>query len=279
MTRTSLWAKVRRFLLAIPDVAGAVVALYLFVLAAFEGHNKLDLLPPIAVLTASMAVGEIVRAVDHAGDDKRDEELAHAVKRIEQGINSRIHLQKRPRPDEVGGYARLWGGFTGHYHAYNPSYRMEGSDGQHHRECIDVFEARYLDPRFERARYLFLTQDEQGKLELEEFKKIMRPVGAKHKSIKNKIEVRQIDQPSNTAEVYFGTRDGVPTAIMDARTVALGDMRGRPIWFLVITDTEVCDRLQSHFDTQWESPGAKKVDVFAPAPAPAPAALPPPGNP
>ena len=159
-------------------------------------------------------------------DDERSEGIARTVARIEQCMSAKIRLHKRPDGNDTGDYSKLWGGFTGFYSAYNPCYRMENCAGQQHDESVDVFLARYADPRFKKARYLFLTGDPDGKRDLDDFKAIMRDVYAKAKIVKGKIEVRQIDTGSSGAEVYFGIREGVRTAIMDARTIAQINNRG-----------------------------------------------------
>jgi hypothetical protein len=167
------------------------------------------------------------------------------------------------RPSTREEYDYLWGGYTGRYYVYNPSYRVDTNTGND--EIARILVRRYQNPAFEKARYLFLTKDAAGQKDLELFRALMHKVKAQDADVVGKIEVRQQKNrdASSEAEMYLGTRDGRQMGVMELKEQALDPHHGLPHYYLVIHDQVALNRyLRDHFERAWNDAAAEEVVNF-----------------
>jgi hypothetical protein len=79
-----------------------------------------------------------------------------------------------------------------------------------------------------------------------------------------KIKVRENAEKNaaSSAEIYIGSREQRPTAIVELRDPALGSSHGNPHFYALINDSEIIEHyLQKFFDEQWEK--ATPVELFS----------------
>ena len=190
-------------------------------------------------------------AVDRLKEGEATRHNTERIRRIEDAMFAeRAVLCSRPRhPDE---FDKLWGGFTGSYCAYNPSYRLEELSGDDY--VVSLLLQRFQSPLFTRARYVFLTHDRAGLDDLSRFRAIMLRVHAEWPNVAKTLQVRVVqDRDAATdAEMYIGTRDGKRVGIVEMTDSALGRGHGSPNYYLVTYDPNVIEHyLQQHFDEAW----------------------------
>jgi hypothetical protein len=249
-----------------------LIAVAVAVEALFRLHSGLirseELLVPLVEIIAAMAVGEFIRGIEHIGDDEDRLELRNGLRTlVEQSRVDQSNIRLEKCPDGRRQYVALWGGFTGYYYAYNPAYSIESGVGMEKSEAIQLFVPRYNDDEFIMAYYLFFTGDPVGKKDLEVFKQLMRLVRAKCPKVEKKIKVFERDDlaAAQFTEVYFGTRNFTPTAILEPKEPALTGPRGQPFCYLLVTDSEVLTKLKAMFKADWDK--AKEVpnhEIFTP---------------
>jgi len=169
----------------------------------------------------------------------------------------------RQRPSTREEYDYLWGGYTGRYYVYNPSYRVDSNAGDD--EIARILVHRYQNPAFEKARYLFLTRDDAGQKDLERFRALMHKVKTQDANVAGKIEIRQLKNrdASSEAEMYLGTRNGRQMGVMELKEPALDPQHGLPHYYLVIHDQVALEHYRSdHFDRAWNDETAEEVATF-----------------
>ena len=210
----------------------------------------------------ALVTNELLRGNDRGKlNDRLDKHNAILRRVAELSFKGKAGLW--PRPTKHEDYENLWGGFTGKYDVFNPSYHVDEGTGK--EEVADLMVERYKSDEFKRARYLFLTNDKEGQADLEKFRELMLMVKSKLASVSSKIEVRvdQTKKASDGAELYIGTRDGVRTAVLEMRDAALGSIHGKPQYYLVVHHPDFVDQcLQNHFNDAWDSPEAKVFHIF-----------------
>jgi hypothetical protein len=208
----------------------------------------------VIMLCIVMIVADRLKHSEQVRDNaKRLERLASAI------YDDRVALQKRPMNGEDA--QKMWAGFTGRYAAYNPSYRLQSLVGDDHVYAILV--DRFRDPRFEHARYIFLTGDDLGRRDLQNFVTLMKRVRTQCPEVAATVQVRVIRDKTATsdAEMYLGIQDRRLVCILEPREPALGPTHGAPHYYLIIHKKKVIeDHLQTYFDNAWEA--ASEVDIF-----------------
>ncbi len=180
--------------------------------------------------------------------------IAHSI------FDKRVALRHRPSTQEE--YDYLWGGYTGFYYVYNPSYQVDKNVGE--EEIMKILLHRYQDPHFDRARYLFLTKDDSGQNDLKIFRRLMARVKQEYPDVVKKIEVRELNNKdaSSAAEMYLGKRHGEPMGVLELRP-ALDPQHGVPRYYLVIQDEEVLKYYyQDYFEPAWNDKNTKEVENF-----------------
>jgi len=188
--------------------------------------------------------------------------LEDAAKRAERLINASV---SKP-PASTEDYKALYSGFTGIYSAYNPSYTNEGKPGLPNEKLIDqIFVPRFAHRDFEKAHYLFFTEDADGKRHLEVFRTLMKKVRDKLSHLPNfpdRIEVRQIKRSSSAAaEFYVGTRGTNPCAIIKTKDASLNDS-GNPRFYLLLNDKGLNGELQTQFNFLWDHVDTQLITDF-----------------
>jgi hypothetical protein len=79
---------------------------------------------------------------------------------------------------------------------------------------------------------------------------------------KIKVKENADENAAESAEIYIGCRESLPTAIVELRDPALGSSHGNPHFYAVINDREVIENyLQNFFDEQWKK--ATHVELFS----------------
>lgn len=181
--------------------------------------------------------------------------IAHSV------FDKRIALRSRPSKSEE--YAYLWGGYTGTYYVYNPSYQVDKYTDED--EIVKVLIHRYQNPHFEKARYLFLTKDDSGKADLEIFRRLMVRVKDAYPNVAKmiKVKVMKNKEAASASEMYLGERYGEQRGVMELKEPALGSQHGMPHYYLVINDKDVIEHyIQDHFLPTWNDTNAEEIDIF-----------------
>lgn len=201
----------------------------------------------------SATLGRIVNTLDGIAADggKREELERETFEKLSRLVvalsDKKVALRKRPsKPEE---YDCLWGGFTGSYNVYNPSYKVDQYTGD--EDIATILARRYQNPHFDKARYIFLTGDVPGQDALKRFHGLMALVKQKCPGVVKKVEVRELTErkASATSEVYLGMRDGEPTAVVELKE---SHQHGMPHYYLIIHDKDVCDHYhQDHFEPSW----------------------------
>jgi hypothetical protein len=199
-------------------------------------------------------------AVDRLKEGETTRQNTERIRRIEDAaFTERSALYRRPRHPEE--FDRLWGGFTGDYCAYNPSYRLEELSGDDY--VMSLLLQRFRNPLFTKARYLFLTHDPPGLEGLSRFRAVMLRVQKEWPNASKVLQVRVLEERNAApdAEMYIGTRDGKRVGIIEMTDSALGGSHGSPNYFLATYDANVIEHyLQKHFDQAWAA--ASPFDLF-----------------
>ena len=168
----------------------------------------------------------------------------------------------RLRPETPPDYDYLWGGYTGNYYAYNPSYKLDKQTGE--SEVVDIFVHRYQNPHFGKAQYLFLTHDHHGQNALKTFRLLMAAVKQAYPRVINKIKVKEIKEKaaSSAPELYLGERHTKPMGVMELKGPTLTHQHGTALYYFVIQDKEIKDYLLDQFNQVWNDELAQDVENF-----------------
>jgi hypothetical protein len=219
---------------------------------------------PLSVIAISLAalVGfELAKYFDVSEYREDNRKLMNLVDRVERSMGCNASLVKLPR--EVGEYVRLWSGFTGTYYAYNPCYKVESKVGMSKTQiATEVFVERYKNEASKEAHYLFFTQDQEGKKDLEKFKELMKIVLKQCPAAKHKVQAKEHKgkRSDHFPEFYCGTKQGVSTSILEPKG-ALTSGRGTPTVYFVITDKTLNDLLENQFNQDWEGAGTELINL------------------
>lgn len=219
-------------------------------------HEGLLILTTVGILTLT---GD--RLWESGETKEQAQENSKRLSMISQAfLDARVAL--RGRPSESEEYAYLWGGYTGCYRVYNPSYRVDENVTED--EIVKLFVHRYGNPNFHQARYIFLTEDAAGQEDLSHFCRLMKLVKHKCPNVAKKVLVKEIKnkKSASTCEMYLGTRYGSNRAVMELREP--GSEHGMPHFYLVIDDENIFKHyLKDHFEPAWNDKSAIDKDVFA----------------
>jgi hypothetical protein len=197
--------------------------------------------------------------------DVRDRETNRMVKSLYKESVCGVHIENCPH--ERDEYIDMWSDFVDEYRAYNPCYRLERGGPGIREAAIEVFVRRYSDPAFKKAFYLFLTKDDEGRDDLAAFRKLIAEVVNRCPHVEGKVEVRERKdlEAVRDCEIYRGTKQGRKVSIIEPLEPALRTKRGRPSFYIVVSDARINEELAAHFQNQWES--ADEVRLFAHAQA------------
>jgi len=254
---------IRRSILADPHLWIAFAAAIIFLLMDLLHEVKWlpwELPPEGLLIVITICITMLV--ADRLKEGEEVKENAEKLNRIANSLFGKgVNLRRRPSTQEE--YDYLWGGYTGKYYVYNPSYRVDKNTGE--EEIVEIFVHRYQNPRFERARYIFLTKDDPGKADLAIFKRLMASVKQKYPDVTKKVELKELKnrEASSEAEIYLGIRDGKRMGVMELKEPSSDPQHGMPHYYLVIHDQEVLEHYtQDHFEAAWNDPNAECVQGF-----------------
>lgn len=254
----------RRSIISDPHLWIAFVAAAIFLLMDFLHALKwLQWEVPAEGLLIVITFCIITLLGDRLWEGEQVRENVEKLGRIANSIfDKRVALRSRPTTGEE--YADLWGGYTGKYYAYNPSYRVDKNTGE--KEIVNILLHRYRNPHFDEARYLFLTKDLSGQEDLKIFRKLMAQVKQAYTDVDKKIKVREMKdkEASSAVEMYLGTRDGMPMGVLELKDPTLELKHGMPHYYLIIQDKDVVKYyISEHFELAWnDEENAKDVEHF-----------------
>jgi hypothetical protein len=263
LTSTLGW--LRRSLVSDPHLWIAFAAAFLFLLSDVLGLLGVEL--PFKRPEEGLLIVLTICILTLVGDRlKEGEQVHHDSEKLAAIAGSvfgkGVMLRRRPTTREE--YDYLWGGYTGRYHVYNPSYKVDTNTGED--EIAKILTRRYQDPQFERARYLFLTKDDAGKADLKTFRHLMGLVKQACPHVVNKIEVKELKHmdASSVPEIYLGTRFGMPICVMELKEPAVRPQHGVPHYYLVMHDPEAIEHYRlNHFESVWNAPEAEPVHLWS----------------
>jgi len=254
----------RRWLPADPHLWIAFVAAAVFLLTEILHwlpwfHVEVPVMGVLIVIMICilMLVADRLKEADQA---RENTEKLH---RIANYVSDLKGVALRTRPSTPEEYEYLWGGFTGNYYVYNPSYRVDEDTGE--KEIVNILSRRYQDPRFVKAQYLFLTKDIAGQNDLRTFCRLMTGVERHCPDVVNKIQIKQISKKaaSSAPEMYLGTRRGERVCVLELKGPTLGKQHGTSHYYLIIHDEKVIEHyLVDHFQPAWDDATAEKVEVW-----------------
>lgn len=254
---------VRRIFISDPHLSLAFVAAAIVVLWHFLHILKVtDEDVPVDGLLIVITYGIFALSLESSRESYKATKNAKKLDSIYQSFSgTRVALRSRPSKAEEYGY--LWGGYTGLYCVYNPSYKVDRVSDE--EEIVKIFIHRYQDPNFRQARYLFLTGDECGRDELKYFQKLMNRVKQEYPDVVKKITVKEIKEKEafSEAEMYLGSRFGEERGVIELKEPVPRSQHGMPHYYLVIDDQEVIKHCrQEHFDLEWGNENAMVKDDF-----------------
>ena len=209
-------------------------------------------------MVALLGVDRILASWQRSDDEKAMEDIRQSLSRLVDAIRPINAYVSKP-PASIEDYKDIYSNFTGIFLAYNPSYSEEGKPGLKNNRLIEeIFVPFFANDQFEKAHYLFFTEDVDGQRSLTVFKDLMKKVTDLMKKVKpevelhKKLEVRQIKhkQSSNDAELYLGTKKGNPYAVIKTKDDVLND-KGDPRFYLVAKDETLNRELQDQFNSLW----------------------------
>jgi len=246
-----------------PHLWVAFVAVFVFlVMDALHSFGWLPWeLPPTGLLIVITICLTMLLADRLKEGDETKQEAQKLSRVYECVLEKSAGLRHRPSTREE--YDYLWGGFTGKYYVYNPSYRVDTYAGE--EEIVKIFLFRYQNPAFEGARYIFLTQEAAGQADLETFRRLMARVRQQYPQVTKKIHVKQLKNKKapSEAEMYVGIRDGKRIGVMELKEPTLDPQHGMPDYYLVIHDQEMLEHyLRDHFELAWMDANAVDIAGF-----------------
>lgn len=182
--------------------------------------------------------------------------------RIAQSTSNRCEIALRSCPKKAEDYDYLWGGYTKTYYVYNPSYKVDTRTGKD--QTVQTFMRRYQHPRFDKAQYLFLTQDDDGQNALKTFRELMVEVQKTLPDVRKKVEVKQNPKKAacSAPEMYLGERDGEPIGVLELKKPTLMQQHGEPQYYLIIHDGKVVDDYISDHFSEWNDSNAEEVHFW-----------------
>jgi hypothetical protein len=138
---------------------------------------------------------------------------------------------------------------------------------------VDVHIARYQNPEFNQATYIFFTSGEEGKYfpnALDRFKNFSRRMLEKNPSIANKIRVCIINKPAPAFTIFSGYKTSAEStdnmkysyAIIYINEKPLISKQGIPRWAFISTDSKLNSSLDDYIkdtSTDYELISLKKL--------------------
>ena len=243
-----------------PHLWCALVAGCVFlILEILRVHWVSDELVPVVGMSI-VIVCLVVLIADRLKESNDARENADRVTRIfHSTFHKRVTIRNCPCDPE--GYDDLWGGFTGDYFVYNPSYNVDDSMGTD--ETAKIFLQRYRHPRFGKAKYLFLTKDHEGQKALNTFRAIMAKVKQAQPDILRKVKVKENKKKAacSAPEMYLGTRHGERLAVLESKSPTSFDQHGTPPYYLVIHDGDVLENLEGEHLRAWTATEVHDVEI------------------
>jgi ribosomal protein S18 acetylase RimI-like enzyme len=256
------WASdfLRRSIPADPHVWAALVAAIIIIVLDLTG-----MLPgePSQRILIVVTIFFIFLVCDRLKEANEARTITRKLETLHQStFDKRVALCPCPSTANPTEYRYLWGGYTGTYDVYNPSYRVDRETGEDN--VVEILLQRYRDKKFLLARYIFLTKgDEQ---DLTTFRRLMARVKHDYPQVVDKIrvKVRRDQEPSSAAEMYMGDRDQMRNAVVELKDPVLGPHRGMPLYYLLIHDESVLEHLQTHFNAAWNDSDTnnEEIDIF-----------------
>lgn len=202
---------------------------------------------------------------DHKKMKAAKKELEQYIKKIEKGYLERTVLNlllekgldyhaELLDPTKWAHYKRAWGGFTGDYCAFNPTFIIEETLSDRSIAAA-VFRSTFRNNEFCKARYLiFMKKNDANSFKsMQNFQEIVRNTRENiGKIIDKKFEVRIIsDRKPPSYEFYLGEKEKTDTAIVDFQMPPLVKTWGIPSYVFVIHNSVLIQKLKDEFYKRW----------------------------
>ena len=221
---------------------------------------------PLMIGLSVVMICIIMLVVDRLREGDQTRANTERLRRLEQSTFG-TGIALRPRPGKSADYEYLWGGYTGNYHVYNPSYKPDKEIGE--TEIVKIFVRRYQNPLFVKAEYLFLTSDHHGLDALETFRRLMAGVKQVYPGVVSRIEVRQIKEKAacSAPEIYLGERQYLdeaaePMCVLELKGPTSSQQHGVSRYYFVIRDTAAKEYLLDQFKQAWNDESAREIEGF-----------------
>ena len=258
-----LASSLRRWVPADPHLWIAFVAAAVFLLMEIlHWLPWLHLEVPLEGVLIVIMICILTLVADRLKEADQVRENAEKLGRIANSVLVMRGITLRIRPSTPEEYEYLWGGYTGNYYVYNPSYKVDEDTDP--KEIAKILTRRYQDPRFVKAHYLFLTKDDDGQKDMTTFFGLMTEVARHCPEVVDKIRVRQMCNraASSAPEMYLGTRRDEKVCVLELKGPTLSQQHGTSHYYLVIHDQKVIEHyLVDHFLPAWDDVHAEKVDL------------------
>lgn len=211
---------------------------------------SLDLLIPttLGVLVA-LATNEVVKA-------KELRNLRNSVSEFGSNLSSFLRNSGRIfalDPSSFDDYVVGWGDYEGDMFAFNPTFEESPPIQRDYERVIErVYVARYKNPQFFKAHYLFFTGDDTGRRQLDLFKDLMKRVAKKTKSVRTKIFIKQTCRPNPICEFYVAKKANGKYFVLEHRGIPLEETIGLPKRVFAGWDDRMFDLLYEVFEREWQ---------------------------
>jgi hypothetical protein len=164
--------------------------------------------------------------------------------------NTNPHFSELLDPTNLDDYEKAWGGYTGTYCAFNPTYTAEDFLDKD-KLLNDVYLPRYNNTNFEKAMYL-IFHSATTKDNLNILQKLIDAIYKKLGDVlENKLEIRLIKEKSPNREYYLGIKNNDEVVVLDPRSQPMMSGPGLPSFVFLIKTKNVVDTFKSDFKKEW----------------------------
>jgi hypothetical protein len=224
-------------------------------------------------LFAAVAFALVALIVDHRELADRVADLRGSVESTgsmvrlldeKTGTFDRVALLLDPsKPDD---YRAAWGGFTGTYRVFNPTYTAEGEAYAPEQLVRDVYVPRYSNAGLRGVEYVLFCPEGKSNFSTEYFRRLMTDTARKAPGCVERllhlrlIKLRREELPP-PYEFYLGEKDKQGVAIIDFALPPMQRMGGLPEFVFAVYNPEVLSDLKRQFYQSYGAPNALELDV------------------
>ena len=173
--------------------------------------------------------------------------LQNEFSRSQQKLSDILLLTKGKisavRPDQE---TAIWEGFVGNYYAINPPWAIERRSSENPDSILNKHIARYTNPKFNRAVYIFFTHGEERchfPQAMKHFTSFAQKMVAKAPQVAEKVEVIIVKKPAPSFTLFLGHKEthgksttALPYSIIYLNEKPMMSKIGLPTWAFVTVD-------------------------------------------